>query len=85
MLDVREPHEFAFCHVEGSLHIPMRQVPARLTELPNDKHILVLCHHGARSMRVTEYLRANNFPLVSNIGGGIEAWAEMIEPGMPRY
>jgi adenylyltransferase/sulfurtransferase len=85
LLDVREPHERAICHVEGSLHIPMGEVPGRLDELPRDQHILVLCHHGGRSMRVTQFLRANDFPLVSNIGGGIDAWAETVEPGMARY
>ena len=85
LLDVREPHEYAHCHVEGSVHIPMGQIPARLAELPDDQQILVLCHHGGRSMRVTQFLRANHFPLVSNIAGGIDAWAETIEPSMPRY
>jgi rhodanese-related sulfurtransferase len=82
---VREPDELALCHVEGSLQIPMGQIPGRLAELPRDRHILVLCHHGGRSMRVTQFLRANDYPQVSNIAGGIDAWAETVEPGMPRY
>ncbi len=85
LLDVREPHELKFCQIKGSLHIPMRQLPARLAEVAPDKHILVLCHHGGRSLRVAQFLRANDYPLVSNIAGGINAWAESIEPGMPRY
>ena len=85
LLDVREPHEFAICQVAVSVNIPMGAIPARLHELPDDQRILVLCHHGGRSMRVSQFLRANNRPLVSNIGGGIDAWAEVIEPGMPRY
>ena len=85
LLDVREPHEYAFCHVEGSVAIPMGKIPERLAELPHDRQILVLCHHGGRSMRVTQFLRANQFTLVSNIAGGIDAWAETVEPGMPRY
>ena len=85
LLDVREPDEYALCHVEGSRHIPMGQIPARLSELPPDQPILVLCHHGGRSLRVTRFLRANGFPQASNIQGGIDAWAETIEPAMPRY
>ncbi len=85
LLDVREPFEIAICAVAGSRHIPMRQIPENLKALPRDQPILVLCHHGVRSLRVTEYLRAQGFPQVSNIAGGITAWAEQIEPGMPRY
>ena len=85
LLDVREPDEYATCHVEGSRHIPMRQIPESLAELPRDRAILVLCHHGSRSLRVTQFLRASHYPLVTNIAGGIDAWAEKVEPGMPRY
>ena len=85
LLDVREPHEIALCHIAGSLQIPMGTVPQRLDELPRDRHILVICHHGGRSMRVTQFLRANNYPKATNVGGGIDAWAEIIEPGMVRY
>ena len=85
LLDVREPHEVTLCRVPGSLHIPMGQVPTRLGELPGDRHILVLCHHGGRSMRVTQFLRANDYQRVTNVAGGIDAWAEAVAPGMPRY
>ena len=85
LLDIREPHELKFCQVKGSLHIPMGQIPARLKELPRDKPILAFCHHGGRSLWVAQYLRANDFPLASNVAGGINAWAETIEPGMKRY
>ena len=85
LLDIREPHEYAFCQIAGSLHIPMREIPARLAELPADRQILVLCHMGVRSMRVTRFLRANDYHRVSNVGGGIDAWAESVDPGLPRY
>jgi adenylyltransferase/sulfurtransferase len=85
LLDVREPYELKFCQVKGSLNIPIAQIPGRLAELPRQKHILAFCHHGGRSLRVTEYLRANDYQLVSNVAGGINAWAETIEPGMKRY
>ena len=85
LLDVREPHEVAFCQIPGSLHIPMGSIPERLPELSREQAILVICHHGGRSMRVTQFLRANNYPKGTNVAGGIDAWAEMIEPGMTRY
>ena len=85
LLDVREPHEVATCAIPGSRHIPMRQIPAQLEELPRDQLILVHCHHGGRSMRVTQFLRANGFSQVSNVAGGIDTWAELIDPTLARY
>ena len=85
LIDVREPHELAICRIAAAQPIPMRQIPEHLTVLPRDKHLLIHCHHGGRSLRVTEYLRANGFTTVSNVAGGIEAWAERIEPGIARY
>lgn len=84
LLDVREPNELATCQVPGSLHIPMREIPARMGELP-DAHVLVLCHHGGRSARVTQFLRANGFERATNVAGGIDAWAVEIDPTLPRY
>jgi adenylyltransferase/sulfurtransferase len=85
LLDVREPYEVRICRIEGSRHIPQRQIPARIDDLPRDQHILVLCHHGGRSQRVTEFLRAHGFPAVSNVQGGIAAWAERLDASLPRY
>ncbi|MFM9079662.1 MAG: rhodanese-like domain-containing protein, partial [Opitutaceae bacterium] len=64
---------------------PMRQIPERLADLPRDRHLLILCHAGARSMRVTEFLRARGLPSVTNIGGGISAWAEEVDSSLARY
>jgi adenylyltransferase/sulfurtransferase len=85
IIDVREPYELDICRVEGAQHIPMRQIPEQLDSLPRDKHLLILCHSGGRSRRVTEFLRARDFPAVSNIAGGIDAWAEEIDPALRRY
>lgn len=85
LLDVREPFELEICRVEGARHVPMRRIPETLADLPRDQHLLVLCHHGGRSRRVTEFLRAHGFTAVSNVSGGINAWAEEIAPGMARY
>lgn len=85
LLDVREPIEVATCAVAGSTHIPMRQIPEALANLPRDRPLLVLCHHGGRSLRVAQFLRANGFTQVSNVSGGIEAWSQQIDPTIPRY
>jgi len=85
LLDVREPFERAICAVQGSRHVPMRQIPESLGELSREQPILVLCHHGGRSLRVTQYLRANGFANVSNVAGGIDAWAEQLDPSLTRY
>jgi len=85
LLDVREPFETAISVVPGSQLVPMRQIPESLAELPRDRPILVLCKVGMRSLRVTQYLRANGFASVSNVAGGIDAWAEQIDPSLPRY
>jgi len=84
LLDVREPDELAICQIPGSLPIPMREIPARVAELP-ETHVLVLCHHGGRSARVTQFLRSSGFAHVTNVAGGIDAWAEQIDPSLARY
>jgi rhodanese-related sulfurtransferase len=85
LLDVREPFEVDICAVAGSRAIPLRQIPESLPELPRDRPILVICHHGPRSRRVTQFLRANGFPQATNVAGGIDAWAGQIDPALARY
>jgi adenylyltransferase/sulfurtransferase len=85
IIDVREAYELEICRIEEARHIPMRQIPENLDTLARDRHLLILCHLGGRSRRVTEFLRAQGLPAVSNISGGIDAWAAQIEPGMRRY
>ncbi len=85
LLDVREPFEVETARIEGSRHVPMRQIPESLDDLPRDANILVLCHVGARSARVAQFLRAQGFERAANIAGGIDAWALEIDPTMPRY
>lgn len=85
IIDVREPFEVEICRIEGAQHIPMRQIPEQVASLPRDKHLLILCHGGGRSRRVTEYLRSNGFDAVTNIAGGIDAWAAQIDPALARY
>jgi rhodanese-related sulfurtransferase len=85
LLDVREPWEFQTCHIEGSLPIPMNTVPARLTELDEDAAIVCICHHGARSMSVAAFLERNGFTQVTNLTGGVHAWAQQVDNTMPTY
>ena len=85
LIDVREPYEWEICHLADAELIPMRQIPGRAGGLPRDRHLLIYCHSGVRSLRVTEYLRAQGFEAVTNIAGGIDAWAEQIDPTLPRY
>lgn len=85
LLDCREPDERLICRIDGAMHIPMGEIPARLSELDRESDLVVYCHHGMRSMNVALYLRKLGFPRVRSMAGGIDAWAEEIDPGMPRY
>ena len=85
VLDVREAEEFAICHLEGSLRIPMAEIPARTDELPTAHLLVVICHHGARSRMVVDFLRRAGFDNAVNLDGGIEAWACEIDHAMSRY
>lgn len=85
LLDVREPEELEVAKLPEALHIPMRQVPERLADLPRDKTIVVMCHAGGRSARVAQYLLANGFDHVFNLRGGIDAWSVEVDPTIPRY
>lgn len=85
VLDVREPWEHGVCHIEGAQLLPMQEIPARASELPLDRDIVVMCHHGMRSLQVANYLQSAGVSRVYNLSGGIAAWAEQVEPAMSRY
>ena len=86
LIDVREQWEFNAAHIENSLLMPMGDVPSRAhQELDEDEPILVLCHHGARSLNVTMWLRQQGFAQARSIAGGIESWSRQIDPSIPRY
>jgi rhodanese-related sulfurtransferase len=89
LLDVREPWEVQVASVAPQefdvVAIPMNQVPARLADLPQDRPIACLCHHGARSQRVALFLAQQGYTDVANIAGGIDAWSHERDPGVPRY
>lgn len=85
VLDVREPWEVAIAGLADALAVPMGEVLARLDDLPREVPLVVLCHHGARSLRVTAWLRGRGFDKAVNLRGGIHAWASEIDPAMPTY
>ena len=86
LLDVREPSELQVARISGSKHIPMGDIPARFTqELDPDSHIVVLCHHGVRSLNVTAWLRQQGFDKVQSLRGGIDRWAREIDPSISLY
>ena len=85
LLDVREAEEVALVQLPNSVHIPMGDIPSRLPELDPEAEIVVYCHHGVRSLRVVHFLRQHDFVRVVNLAGGIDAWANEIDPGMARY
>ena len=85
LLDVREPSELEICRIPGAAAIPMGEIPDRIADLSRDQHLLVFCHHGGRSLRVAQFLCAQGFTAVSNVTGGIDAWAEQLDPQMARY
>ena len=85
LLDVREPWEFQAARIGGSTHVPMQQVPARLAELDPDKDVVVICHHGGRSMQVANFLERHGFTQTINLTGGVHAWAQQVDSSMPTY
>ncbi|MBI1422084.1 MAG: sulfurtransferase [Gammaproteobacteria bacterium] len=87
LLDVREPWEFARCHIPGSELIPMHQIPLAVEQARLDpgQEIVVICHHGIRSRQVAYYLEHQGFTKMINLEGGVEAWAQDVDPTMERY
>ncbi len=84
ILDVREPHEYQICHLNGYL-IPVGDLPKRVHELDSSREIIAHCRSGVRSARAVNFLRRSGFKKVYNLTGGILAWADKIDPTMPKY
>lgn len=86
LIDVRESWEFEAARIEGSLLMPMGDVPGRAhQELDPDEHLVVLCHHGVRSINVTAWLRNQGFEQAQSLRGGIDAWSAEVDPSILRY
>jgi molybdopterin/thiamine biosynthesis adenylyltransferase/rhodanese-related sulfurtransferase len=85
LLDVREPHELQISHIEGATLIPLGQLAARLPELDSAEEMVVFCKSGTRSARALELLLSAGFRKVKNLQGGINAWAQEVDPSLPIY
>lgn len=84
LIDCREENEWAYCRIDGALHIPMAQTMQRLDEIPTDQPVIVYCHHGSRSAQVVRFLQAQGISAL-NMAGGIDAWSRHIDPAVRRY
>jgi rhodanese-related sulfurtransferase len=85
LLDVREPWETQTCRIDGSRLIPMGEIAARRDELDPQAEVVVICHHGGRSLQVAQFLGEQGFARVHNLAGGVDAWAKTVDPSMPVY
>lgn len=86
LLDIREPAEREIVSIDDDIWIPMGEIPEsveKLNELPEP--IVVYCHHGMRSLKITHFLREKNFEEVFSLAGGIDAWSKKINPELPTY
>jgi adenylyltransferase/sulfurtransferase len=84
ILDVREPHEYQICHLNGYL-IPLGDLPKRISELDSSREIVAHCKMGGRSAKAVAFLKQAGFTKVYNLTGGINAWADRIDTKMPKY
>jgi rhodanese-related sulfurtransferase len=85
VLDVRENWERDAARLPGTLDIPMMEIPQRLAEVPRDRDIVVMCHGGVRSLKVAHFLAQHGFSQVTNLAGGIHAWANDVDPSVGSY
>jgi len=85
LLDVRELWEVEIASIPGATHIPMGDIPSHLQELDPERSTVVLCHHGARSLNVTMWLRHQGLEHVQSLAGGIDQWSRSIDPSVPMY
>jgi rhodanese-related sulfurtransferase len=85
LLDVREPWEVQTVSIAGIIAIPMGQIPARSEELDPEAEVVCICHHGGRSAQVAMFLESRGFKQISNLTGGMDAWARQVDPSLPTY
>lgn len=86
-LDCRTPEEHSIACVDAARLVPMQEVPQRVNELEEhlDQPVVVMCHHGQRSLQVTAFLKQQGFTDVRSLAGGIDRWSRDIDPAVPRY
>lgn len=85
LLDVRESDELEICKLDGVVHVPMGEIPSRLSELDREAEWVVICHGGTRSGRVTAFLQEQGFDKVRNLAGGMTGYSQKVDPSVPVY
>ena len=87
LIDCREQSEWDTANIKGAMLMPMSNWGNEVEQLRqfDGQHIVVHCHHGGRSLRVTQWLRGNGYPNTQNMSGGINAWSEQIDSSIPKY
>ncbi len=88
LIDVREPEEFALARIDGAQLVPMQSIPAELQHLEalaDNRDLMILCHHGVRSLQVAAWLREHGVENCFSVSGGIDQWSREIDQGVPRY
>jgi sulfur-carrier protein adenylyltransferase/sulfurtransferase len=85
LVDVREPDEWAICRIPGATLLPLSELPQRFGELPKDSRIVLHCKAGKRSMKALQFLRGHGYADLKSVQGGINAWSNDVDPGVPRY
>ncbi len=85
LIDVREADEYEICHLKEAKLIPLRQIPNCMAELNPDQLTVLYCHHGMRSAQAALWLMQNGIQNVASLNGGIDAWAQQVDPEMERY
>ncbi|MBN9412414.1 MAG: sulfurtransferase [Candidatus Paracaedimonas acanthamoebae] len=85
IIDVRNTDEIEKAAFPGALHIPLSVLPRSVVNIPQDKLVITLCHHGARSLKACYLLKEQGFDKVVSLRGGIDLWSQLIDPSIPRY
>jgi rhodanese-related sulfurtransferase len=86
LIDVREPHEYAYARIEGSELLPLSRAQDWVADLPADQELVLMCHHGSRSAQVAGFLASQRgLKNVANMLGGIDEWSRLIDTKVPRY
>jgi rhodanese-related sulfurtransferase len=85
VVDVREPWEYARCHLDDSRLLPLQTVPANDASLPRDRDLVLERQHGGRSLRAAQWLEQRGYTRLHNLTGGVDRWATDVDPSMPRY
>ncbi len=85
LLEVREPREFDICHIDGSINVPMAQIPQNMGRFQDSEEVVVICHHGIRSQHVIRFMQQQCGHELINLDGGVDAWAREVDADMPVY